>query len=253
MAIVWTYLIGPVLAFMPRGWRQALGSGEVRWKQAGMLSGLLESVGGIVVLGYWYMYGFGRMVNAGLDSALSGKLGPGVTDLDIGGVSLVVFATHPVTWLLAFLVVEGALRLCAAAFTESVVATLPLAMVAWVASMFRAKEERAGGALKRNVASIAGTMKERLLESRAKDVVDELCYHRNGQEEYLEIRASRKKDEWVAPKVVRVDEMYYRLEEAGVDRGARPFWYRLRKLAAGVPGRNVIFYNSPERASSRRL
>ena len=89
-------------------------------------------------------------------------------------------------------------------------------------------------------------MKERLLESRAKDVADELSYQKKGEEEYLEIRASRKKEEWVAPKVVRVDEVYYRLEETGLGRGARPFWYRLRRLAAGVPGRNVIFYSSPE-------
>ena len=75
-------------------------------------------------------------------------------------------------------------------------------------------------------------------------MADELSYRREGEEEYLEIRASRKKEEWLAPKVVRVDGMYYRLEEARLGKGARPFWYRLRKLAAGVPGRNVIFYSS---------
>jgi len=68
---------------------------------------------------------------------------------------------------------------------------------------------------------------------------------RNEEEEYLKIRASRKKEEWVAPKVVRVDGVYYRLEEAGVRKGTRPFWYRLRRLTAGVPGRNVIFYGTP--------
>lgn len=186
------------------------------------------------------------MVNAGVDSALTGKLGPGVTDQEIGGVSFVVMATHPVTWLLAFFVVEGAVRLCAAAFAESPVASLPLAMVGWAAQLFLAKEERAGEALKRNAQSFGAAMKERMLESRAKDVVDELNYHRNGAEEFLEIRASRKKEEWVAPKVVRVDEVYYRLEEAGVGRGARPFWYRLRRLTAGVAGRSVIFYSSPQ-------
>lgn len=237
-------MIGPVLALLPRRWRQALGSGEVRWEHAGVLSGLLESLGGIVALGYWYLYGMQRMVNAGLDSALTGKLG-GVTDQEIGGVSLVVMATHPVTWLLAFFVLEGAMRLCAAAFAENAVATLPLAIVDWVAGVFRTNEDRAGAALKRNAGSFAALMKERMLQSRAKDVADELTYHRNGEEEYLEIRASRKKEEWAAPKVVRVDEVYYRLEETGLGRGARPFWYRLRRLAAGVPGRNVIFYSRP--------
>jgi hypothetical protein len=211
-----------------------------------MLSGLLESAGGIAALGYWYLYGMQKMVNAGVESALNGSLGPGVTDQEIGGVSLVVMITHPVTWVLAFFVVEGAVRLCAAAFAETVVATLPLAMVDWVAGMFRAKEKRGGEDLERNAQSFATAMKERLLASRAKDIVDELNYRRNGEEEYLEIRSSRKKQEWLVPKVVRVDEAYYRLEEAGLGGGARPFWYRLRKLAAGVPGRNVILYSSPE-------
>ena len=245
MPFLWTYLIGPVLAFLPRRWRQALGSGEVRWNHAGMLSGLLESTAGIVTLGYWYLCEMQRMVNAGLDSALDGKIAPGVTDQEIGGVSFVVMATHPITWVLGFFVVEGAVRLCAAAFAESTVATLPLAMVEFVIGFFRAKEERAGEALKRNAQSFGAAVKERLLESKAKDVADELSYHRNEEEEYLEIRASRKKEEWVAPKVVRVDGVYYRLEEAGVRKGTRPFWYRLRRLTAGVPGRNVIFYSTP--------
>ena len=50
MRLLWTYLIGPVLAFFPRRLRLALGSGEVRWQSAGMLSGLLESAGGIAEL-----------------------------------------------------------------------------------------------------------------------------------------------------------------------------------------------------------
>ena len=245
MRILWTYVIGPFLAFFPRRWRQALASGgEVQWKNAGTLSGVLESIGGIVVLGYWYIYGMQKIVDAGVSSALSGNLGPGVTDQEIGGVSLVVMATHPVTWMLAFFVVEGGVRLCAAAFAESVVATLPLATLAWLAGIFRTKKERTGETMKRNAESFALAVKERLLESRAKDMADELSYRREGEEEYLEIRASRKKEEWLAPKVVRVDGMYYRLEEARLGKGARPFWYRLRKLAAGVPGRNVIFYSS---------
>lgn len=245
MRILWTYVIGPLLAFLPRRWRQALASGgEVQWKHAGTLSGLLESIGGIVVLGYWYLYGMQKMVDAGVSSALSGNFGPGVTDQVIGGASLVIMATHSVTWVLAFFVVEGAVRLCAAAFAESVVATLPLAMVAWLAGIFRTNKERTGETVKRNAESFAVAVKERLLESRAKDLADELSYQREGEEEYLEIRASRKKEEWLAPKVVRVNGVYYRLEESGLGKGARPFWYRLKKLAAGVPGRNVIFYSS---------
>jgi len=46
---------------------------------------------------------------------------------------------------------------------------------------------------------------------------------------------------------VRVDETYYRLEASSVEKGAaRPFRYRLRRLAAGVPGRGVLLYKSGE-------
>jgi tetratricopeptide (TPR) repeat protein len=84
-----------------------------------------------------------REKNAGIDSALRGHLA-GVTDQQIGGVSYVVMMTHPVTWALAFFVAEGAVRLCAGTFSESVVGTLPVAFVDWMAGKLDEglKEER---------------------------------------------------------------------------------------------------------------
>ena len=78
-------------------------------------------------------------------------------------------------------------------------------------------------------------------------VEDELQRRREGEEEILEIFACRRKDGWIAPRVVKVDEAYYRLEENSTGSGERPFRYRLRRLAAGVPGRSVIIYKT-ERA-----
>jgi hypothetical protein len=121
MGFLWTYVLGPVLALSPKRWRDALGS------SVGARSRLLESASGIVALVDCYLYGMGKMVDAGVDSALHGDLG--VTDQQIGGASYVVLMTHPITWVLAFFAAEGVVRLCAAAFSESVVATLPLAMV----------------------------------------------------------------------------------------------------------------------------
>jgi hypothetical protein len=240
---LWTYLLGPLLAFLPKRWRNALGTGAVRWSRAALLSGLLESAGALALLGYWYSYGMQKYVSAGLDSAMTGKLGV-VNDQQIGGVSLVVVATHPITWLLAFFAVEGAVRLCAAAFADNVVATMPLAIVDWGAKMFSAKDARPADALKRNAESFASTMKDRVLESRAKNIADEMHHLTQGHDEFLEIRASRKKEDWIVPKVIRVDDIYYRLEETRTTAGPRPFCYRLRKLPAGVPGRNVILYST---------
>ena len=44
----------------------------------------------------------------------------------------------------------------------------------------------------------------------------------------------------------RLREVYYRLEESTIEPGARPFRYRLRRLEAGVTGRNVILYKSDD-------
>lgn len=76
----------------------------------------------------------------------------------------------------------------------------------------------------------------------SKEAADQLESSGSGMDEIVEIRASRRKNEWVAPRAVRMGEAYYRLEKNWVGEGERPFCYRLRRLEAGVPGRNVIVY-----------
>jgi hypothetical protein len=98
----------------------------------------------------------------------------------------------------------------------------------------------------RNAQSFAGAVRERALFSRLKQVPDELHYATGQAQELLEIWASRRKDDWLAPKVVRVDDLYYRLEENSVESGPRPFRYRLRRLERGVPGRNVLLYKTED-------
>ena len=85
------------------------------------------------------------------------------------------------------------------------------------------------------------------MTARLSPVPDELCVVRNTSEEILEIRASRPKPDWTPPRVVRYEDRYYRLEESARGSGPRPFVYKLRRLAAGVPGRTVLTY-SPEEA-----
>jgi hypothetical protein len=68
----------------------------------------------------------------------------------------------------------------------------------------------------------------------------------DGNEEILEIRASRKKADWDPPRVVRIEDTYYRLEDCGKCPGPRPFRYTLRRLSAGVMGRKVLVYQPPD-------
>ena len=239
-----TYLLGPVVALLPRRWRKTLpGAGRVQWERSATISGILEIAAALVALGYWYMYALTPVVSRGMELAVNGKLGPAVTEQQIGGAALILFLSHPLTWILAFFFLEGAVRMCGAAFAENVLGTMPLYLLE--RASFLAKNGRwmrSGDVAQQNVNILMKSMRERLLEAKLEEVTDELHYTRNGEEEMLELRASRRKEEWAPPKIVRVDELYYRLEEVSVEKGARPFRYRLRRLDAGVPGRNVILY-----------
>jgi hypothetical protein len=241
MRFLWTYLLGILLAALPRRWRRSLGASAVNWARAGVVSGILESMAAIVALGYWYMFEMGRIVSAGIDAATSGKLGPGVTDQQISALALTVLITHPLTWFLGCCAVEGVVRLCAAAFTESVFGILPLALLDWsVALVSNRKNTKA--VLRDNTSSFVASVRERILTASHDALPDELRFSRDGDAETLEICASRRKEEWIAAKVV--DENYYRLESCSVVNDARPFRYHLGKLAAGVPGRSVILYKT---------
>ncbi|HXN22924.1 MAG TPA: hypothetical protein VOA41_09310 [Candidatus Dormibacteraeota bacterium] len=253
---MWTILFGPFLAFLPRPWRESLPFARcVQWGWAAVLSGSAEFVGAIVALSYWYMYTMSAWVNRGVDSALRGKMGPGITTHQIAGVALSVWATHPLTWLFGYFIFEGAVRLCGAAFSDSILGTLPLFLLDKI--LFGAFRRRrpddfdSTGNFSGNVSSFFGAIRERMLVANLRQVHDELFFRTNGSEQILEIRACRRKQDWNPPRVVRVDDRYYRLLNSSRGSGRRPFRYTLRRLAAGVPGRTVLLY-SPADALIRK-
>jgi len=248
---MWTVLLGPLLALLPKPWRESLPfSRYVQWGWVAILSGFAELAGAIVALSYWYMYAMSAWVDRGLDSALSGKMGPNVTTHQIAGVALSVWATHPLTWLLGYFIFEGAVRLCGAAFSDSILGTLPLFLLDKILfGAFRRRRsddfDRTGNSAG-NVSSFVGAVRERMLVANLRDVHDELFFRTNGPEEILEIHACRRKQDWDPPRVVRVEDRYYRLESSTLGSGPRPFRYTLRRLAVGVPGRNVLLYSPAE-------
>jgi len=241
-----TYIAGPFLAFLPERWRRSLPLAAAVWPRAAALSGLLECVGGVVGLAYWYLLAMTPMISGGADFVLKGRVGPEVNEHQIAVAALLVFATHPLTLLLACVFAEGALRFLAAFIAEDARGTFPLYVLERVA--FLAAHPDKAQAIRRevrqNFTSLVDELRERLMVARLKELHDEHIPSKKGAEDYLEIGASRRKQGWDPPKVVCVDEVYYRLEEAFVDQRlrARPFRYRLRRLEAGVPGKNVIIY-----------
>ena len=246
---MWTYLLGPFLAILPKRWREALPfSDYVSWPRATAISGLAESAAALIVLAHWYYYAMntwvGRGVDVALNGALSGKSGPELRPQDIGGVALIVWASHPLTWLLGYLGLEGALRV-GAAFTGSGLGTLPFFLIDKTLSLLfgtRAPEPLSETGSADHAFSEANGIRARIAGAGLSSISDELFFERKGAEEILEICASRKKEGWDPPRTVRYQDTYYRLEAASLGERPRPFHYTLRRLPAGVPGRTVLLY-----------
>jgi hypothetical protein len=251
---MWTYILGPFLALLPKPWRNALSFEKyTNAARAATISGLGESAAAIVAIGYWYMYAMARYVDRGIDMATSGKVGP-ISDQAVAGVALSLWLAHPFTWLLAYFILEGAVRLCSAAFSEMIVGTLPLFLFDKIClNPFRASTRNRSeqSSLQSNASSLSGAIRERLMVVRTDHIPDELFFRKSGTDDLLEICACRRKDDWNPPRVVRFEENYYRLEAASVGSGPRPFRYALRRLSAGVPGRSVLLY-SPANAITRQ-
>jgi hypothetical protein len=246
---MWIYLLGLFLSLFPKRWRRALPFYQsVPWRAVAILSGLAESVIALASLMYWYSYSVTTWVSRSLDNVLSQNSPTTITDHDIGFAALLIWATHPLTWAIAAVGIEGMARLCAA-LTDSILGIFPLYLLEKIYStIFRPNSQEPASAVKfsqSHVSSYVGTMKDKVLSARLSQVPDELCVVRNAGEEFLEIRAWRAKSEWTPPRTVRYEDRYYRLEECARGSAPRPFIYKLRKLSKGVPGRTVLIY-SPE-------
>jgi hypothetical protein len=229
-----TYILGPFLALFPKRWRQAFPSAaSLNWRMATALSGFAESVIALIALMYWYSYSMTTWVDRALDAALAGKLPTGVTDHDIGFTGLVIWATHPLTWLIAYAGLEGAVRFVGAAFTDSKLGILPLYLLDKTFAVIT----RRGGSDPARAAGYA--------QGHVSSYMDELSHSRDNSDEILEIRSSRRKADWTPPRTVRYQDTFYRLEGFTEGSAPRPYRYRLRRLAAGVMGRTVLVY-SPE-------
>jgi hypothetical protein len=246
---VLTYLLGPILALLPRRWRNSLGLGaSVNWRRATVLSAFGESALALTALLFWYSYYMNLLVSNGLDSALVGKMG-GATDQAIGFTALVIWATHPLTWLIAYTGVEGSVRLVGAAFTETNLGILPLFLLDKIFLKITGRSEqsaaKAAGYADGNFSSYVGAIRDKTAATRLPLVPDELFFSGTAPEEILEIRACRKKTDWNPPRTVHYQGAFFRLEASSEGDAPRPYCYTLRKLSAGVMGRTVLVY-SPE-------
>jgi hypothetical protein len=248
---MWKVIPGIPLSLLPRRWRASAPIPEetVPWISSAILSGILESIFAVVGLVYWYSHSVTAWAAQALDSALNN--GP-TADYDphiLGLTAFVIWCIHPFTWLLASFFVEGLTRIVAAISTEQILPMWILAFVDWCYGKFTGRSP-IGSALhmpggREQLRSFVQAAKQAAKAARLPELPDELVESTEGADAILEIHSSHAKPEWTPPRVVRVDDVYYRLESIAEGQRPRPFVYRLRRLAAGVPGRNVILYHSP--------
>ncbi|HVH50194.1 MAG TPA: hypothetical protein VM781_00900 [Candidatus Bathyarchaeia archaeon] len=247
---MWRLALGTVLSPLPRRWRVALQPEQgLPWVSATVLSGLLESLLAFVGLVYWYYLSIATWAANAMDSALRNGPERAVPAQAIGFSALLLWLMHPFSWLIGFFLVEGLLRWLAAAFTEQTFGTLPLAFADWCYGKVTGRPAE-GDALhlpsaRAQVQSLILAVKEKIVAMRLPEVADELLERSEGGEAYLEIHSSHRKAEWIPPKTVRIGEAYFRLEQLAAGEKPRPYVFLLRRVAAGVPGWNVIVYQPP--------
>ena len=236
------YLVGPFLALLPKSVRKLLPfSDSINWGRATFVSGFAEFAIALAAFINWYFVSMSTWVNRGVEAAATGKAGPGVTDHAISAMALLMWSNHPLTWILGYFTAEGVVRFCGAAFSGNLLGTLPLFLVDKFVRLFFESPNKA-----REVpdSSFIDALGDKVLGATQPAYVDEMVSATDGNDEILEIRASRKKPDWDPPRVVRMQERYYRLEACSKGSPPRPFRYRLRRLSAGVPGRNVLLYEA---------
>lgn len=243
---MWMYLIAPALSLLPRRWRESLHSSpSMPWVPATIISGCLEAVCGLIGLVYWYSYSVMGWAQKSLASGSAAHPGTAITPETEGFIGLLLVAAHPLTWVIVAFSLEGVVRICAAISTGEILGTFPLFILDKLFALFMQRGSSSkdpGDSLRASGSSFFSALRQEYLTSRLPLVADELHYTGRDSEEFLEIRACRRKPEWDPPRVVRCGDDYFRLERAAQTFGSRPFLYVLRRLASGVPGRTVLEY-----------
>ncbi len=237
---MWRLALGIFLSILPQRWRDALRLNEsVPSEPATVLSGFAESLLALILLLYWYSRSVTTWAANALDSALRGGPESAVPGQAIGFSALVLWTLHPLTWLIAYFILEGLVRVLAAAFTDQIFGTFPLAFIDWCYGKATRRPPQ-GDSLhtpgaRAQLQSVFSTLKEKIIVSRLPELEDELVESTRAGESFLEIHASRPKPEWVPPRVVRIGDAYFRLEQLSQGKSPRPF--------VTLPRSAVLSYN----------
>jgi hypothetical protein len=206
-----TYLAGPFLAFLPARWRRALLSKvPVNWGQAVLLSGLVEALAAIAALIARY-------------SVFVTRAGPAIEKHFAwpysGEIGLLSLSVHPLTWIICYFGLEGAVRMLAGLASDETPATLPLVL------FDRIIRRMQSGHWSPNLARDAVTLGQ------------------NGQN--LRIDCCRPKPHWKYPLTIRYRGQFFQVqgEEHFPRAPERPHTYLLKRLPANEIIRGLEEYD----------
>ncbi|HXT73182.1 MAG TPA: hypothetical protein VN785_04945 [Candidatus Angelobacter sp.] len=209
---VWTYLAGPILAFLPARLRATyLGNIRVNWSRATVFSGIIESFLSLVALIAWYSIFITRAGPA---------IGRSMPWPYAGIMGLLSMYMHPLTWLICYFGVEGAVRAMSGVATHETPGTLPLVLL-----------DRA--------IRYAKTGEWRVKPSLAEDEVT-----RGGGIWDLKIASCNPKTHWKYPLTIRHSGEFFQVQgEEHAATGGRPHIYLLRRLPSNEIIRGLEDYD----------
>lgn len=214
---MWTYTLGPILAFLPKRWRKEhLTWLPVKWGPAGFFSGVLELLGFFPLLILWYSY----FVTAFQQALAQNPVAGGIPEGRSGLVGIAGFAMNPITWVVCYVGIEGLARLVGSLAGGEAGGTLFLA-----APYF---------------------LWRKVTESAAKPelplVRDEVTLGKERDE--LQIAACRVKEGWKYPFTIRYGGGYFQVVGVrDIKVGPRPILYTLRRLPPGEVARGLAEYD----------
>ncbi|MEW6364221.1 MAG: hypothetical protein AB1714_06235 [Acidobacteriota bacterium] len=223
-----TYLLGVLLAFLPRRWRASLaGDVPIHWGRAALTSGFLEMLVAFALLAAWYFATIHSAVDQQLDAAMTAAETTGNVpgrggQIIIGFTAWAYFAVHPLTWLLGYLVCEGLVRTLAAAITEEQPACLFLVVIDRVVEKTRRS----------------------LYEARVPLVRDQVIVPANERSSWdLKVLSCRSKPDWKHPLTISYEGEGYKVVADAPGTDARPHGYLLKRPAAGEAFRGFQAYH----------
>ncbi|MGA8038141.1 MAG: hypothetical protein WB985_19440 [Candidatus Acidiferrales bacterium] len=288
---MWAYLAAPVLMLLPERWRQNAGfAAPMPWCVASFTCGVAQAVSGLAALVWWYSYSVENWAQNVMTHAVETQSAvAGLGPHEFGVLALTVVAASPVTWLIVVWSVEGIVRVLAAAVTEEVFATLPLALIAGVSALVQPVRNENPGLRASTAASLDDTparsfaafLRRRAFEKTHARIADDVTRIQGVEGDVLRIRANHGKPDWEVGRMIRIGDDFYRLENVSerhggaartsahgndglpstrptsttpsqtpADKHARPFVYKLRRLAAGIATRHTLSYDLPPGAAA---